>query len=231
MPKSPDDIAKEAIAKYAQFVHDDTQTRLIVGRHYRAQVDGRGSGPLPYGYKRGPYNTIEVDKHQAKIITIMFELAAQKVSQARIADELNHRRLTTSLGKPWTASSVQQVMRHALLYATGIREWANETPSQQWPTILHIQPGAPIQYALPLPNNQGQVPPTITYHTPNGQLVSSPIQQQTGNGVPTINTESYDEAEPPMPEPVHIETTVHIHEEFTTPEPAKPSRKKRATKE
>jgi Recombinase len=214
MPKSPDDIAKEAIAKYAQFVHDDTQTKLIEGRHVRAQIDGRGSGPLPYGYKRGPYDTIEVDKHQAKIINIMFELAAQKISQARIADELNHRRLTTSLGKPWTASSVQQVMRHALLYATGIREWANETPTQQWPIILHINPNAPFQYALPIPNSQGQVPPTITYHTPSGQIVSSPIQQQATT--PTINTESYasyDEPEPPMPEPIHIETTVHILEE------------------
>src|SRR5215469_2777095 len=57
----------------------ETQARLLAGRMLRASVDGQGSGPLPYGYRRvwdqesGRYGRIVIDDHQARVVRRIFE--------------------------------------------------------------------------------------------------------------------------------------------------------------
>lgn len=96
--------------------HDLMQERLIVHRYIRGSLDGRGSGPFPYGYIKGDWNEqlndadVEVDPKEALVINLIFQLAGVGVSPKAIAWELN------LLGYRSSRDCEGEVISHQILY-------------------------------------------------------------------------------------------------------------------
>jgi hypothetical protein len=133
----------EALARYQADERQRMQERLRAGRERRAAQDGRGAGPLVYGYRRGPYDAVEIDPDQAEVVRLILRLERQRFSQAQIAVRLNEAGYRTSRGALWTASAVQQILRHKDLYQTGVRIWHGIASAQHWPVLVAGTGGSP----------------------------------------------------------------------------------------
>jgi hypothetical protein len=116
--------------------------------------DGRGSGPLPYGYREAEEDVlgsdpdtgeiailtmrgdVVVDPEAAREVRRIFALHADSLAAGAIAEELALAGVRTSRGGDIRLGSVQQILSHERLYRTGIRVWGGITALQRWPTIL-----------------------------------------------------------------------------------------------
>lgn len=111
--------------------------RLYGGRRVRSKRDGRGSGPLPFGYVRGAEGIVEVDMAAAPVIRRLFALRAGGQGYQATADTLNAEGCPTPAGgKRWTVGHVQNVERHETLYRTGRRQWDDVESERLWPVVL-----------------------------------------------------------------------------------------------
>ncbi len=63
------------------------------------------NGSLPLGYKRGSDGKYEIDEPSAEIVREIYRRIASGDTLAAIADDLNDRHITTSLGKTWGKNS------------------------------------------------------------------------------------------------------------------------------
>lgn len=108
--------------------------RLYVGRQGRSKVDGLGSGPLPYGYRRSA-GEIVVDPKEQKVIRIILNARADNSPYRYISDYLNEQGHRTAKGTLWTPGSVETISRHEMLYQTGIKQWGEVEAYSKWPII------------------------------------------------------------------------------------------------
>lgn len=119
--------------------------RFLAARRFRGSVDGRGSGPLPYGYalagdqggKDG--DELVVDEDAAVVIRKLLGMRHVGVAYRRVAEALNAEGHRTATGRSWTVASVQGIERNAELYATGRRTWDDVTSALRWPVILRTE--------------------------------------------------------------------------------------------
>lgn len=109
--------------------------RLLGGRQQRSRMDGRGSGPLPYGYVRLNDGTLGVDEMVAPVIRLLLELRRQYTYQAT-ADLLNAAGYRTAKGNRWKPAHVYKVDCHRYLYETGLREWDGVVAEARWPIMV-----------------------------------------------------------------------------------------------
>lgn len=109
--------------------------RLRGGRRERSKRDGRGSGPLPWGYIEDEAFSVGIDKGAQKTIQTLLRLREHRTYQAT-ANELNKRGYRTATGKKWTTGSVQTVERNRELYTTGVRRWNGITAEKRWPVLV-----------------------------------------------------------------------------------------------
>jgi site-specific DNA recombinase len=108
--------------------------RLSGGRRQRSLLDGRGSGPLPYGFVRRADGMLEIDEEAAPSIRLALRLRQQYTYQ-EVAARLNAAGYRTARGKQWTGSHVYKIERHRALYETGVREWDGVVADVRWPII------------------------------------------------------------------------------------------------
>jgi hypothetical protein len=63
---------------------------------------------------------LEIDPAEAEIVRVIFALAQQGESGARIANALNERQLTRRNGTPWTQRQVAAILGRRQLYLAGV---------------------------------------------------------------------------------------------------------------
>lgn len=110
--------------------------RLYTGRQGRSKVDGLGSGPLPYGYRRTSTGKLTIDSEEQKVIRIILDARADSRPYRYISDNLNEQGYKTAKGTSWTPGSVETISRHEMLYRTGIKQWGDVEAYNKWPIIL-----------------------------------------------------------------------------------------------
>lgn len=125
--------------------------RFYAARHLRAGKDGRGSGPIPYGYqidaekvkmvmngeeKMIIQETIVIDKNAVPAIAEILRLRAMGMTYKATAESLNLQGYRTKTGKEWTSATVQGIERHEELYRTGRRVWDTTEAQLPWPSIF-----------------------------------------------------------------------------------------------
>lgn len=122
-------------------------SRLYGGRRERSKVDGRGSGPAPYGYTKivetqdnQVVERIEANERAIPIITIILRGRDEGMSYQAIADMLTQAGYERPKGGTvWSFGNVQQVTLNEQLYRTGIRTWDDVESNEKWPIIYPIQ--------------------------------------------------------------------------------------------
>lgn len=110
--------------------------RLYGGRQQRSKVDGMGSGPLPYAYRRAATGAIQVDEDEAHIVRAILLLRETNTPYRAVADRLNTQGYRTAKGTLWTAGSVETITRHESLYRTGVKTWGKVQAFHHWPAIV-----------------------------------------------------------------------------------------------
>ncbi len=129
------EIPAEIMSFVASLERKLIAARLKGGRKERSKRDGKGSGPMPWGYDRTAAGQIIVDTQAARVIRKLLALRVT-LGYQETANQLNQARYRTAQGKRWTRASVQTIDRHADLYKTGVRRWDGITAEQRWPVIV-----------------------------------------------------------------------------------------------
>jgi DNA invertase Pin-like site-specific DNA recombinase len=129
-----DELSGDAMAFVATIERKLIAKRMKNGRRERSKRDGRGSGPLPYGYRREGAAVV-VDEDQAQVVRRILALKDSGASYRAIAEALNGVGCVTARGKPWGLSGVQVVVNKRRLYETGVRVWSGIEAAEQWEII------------------------------------------------------------------------------------------------
>ena len=109
--------------------------RLYGGRQQRSKVDGMGSGPLPYAYRRTTTGNIQINENEAHIARIILLAREIHTPYRKIAEGLNTSGYKTAKGTVWTPGSVETITRHERLYRAGVKTWGKVQAFNHWPTI------------------------------------------------------------------------------------------------
>lgn len=87
-----------------QFYSENMAEDITRGLYDNAQ-QCKVNGSCPLGYRRGADGKYEIDEPAAEIVREIYRRIASGETLAAIADDLNDRRITTSLGRPWGKNS------------------------------------------------------------------------------------------------------------------------------
>lgn len=89
--------------------------RMNRGKRQRAKQGKKTGGPAPYGYVNPPYGhaqrgTLQVVPEEAVVVRKIFKMAADGLSDYRIADRLNQMGVPSSRGGRWWKSAVTRIL-------------------------------------------------------------------------------------------------------------------------
>lgn len=120
------------LATFADFERSTIRQRLFSGKVQRA-AEGRNPGiRLPFGYKQGSSpGEIVVDEAAAAIVRRIFEMYASGMGTANIAAALNAEGLTGYMGREWSKSTVQKMLRNEAYIGRGIYGRTTKNPRQK----------------------------------------------------------------------------------------------------
>jgi DNA invertase Pin-like site-specific DNA recombinase len=155
------EMSADIRAMFASMERKMIVRRLKNGRIQRAEVDGRGTAPLPYGYtletiiKDGEaFEIISLDPIKTRVVSTVLRMEAAGSSLRKIAAYLNEngyrppyygktRQKGKKAGIPfkgeWTFGQVQKIVGHRDLYCTGIKTWNGIEGEQKWPILFEEQ--------------------------------------------------------------------------------------------
>lgn len=134
---------------YAAFAAEERRritARMYGGRRQRSKIDGRGSGPIPYGYLTLANGSIVVDNDAAPTICALLNARDAGLTYQKTADFLNEQGCKPPRGKQWTTGQVFNIEQHRELYLTGRREWDGVHAVETWPAILTALPPLPLDH-------------------------------------------------------------------------------------
>ena len=75
----------------------------------------------PYGYNFNKENKLVINKKEAKVIRLMFEMASNGVSSNGIATYLNQNKIKSQKNVGWSGGTVSKFLRKELYIGTLIR--------------------------------------------------------------------------------------------------------------
>lgn len=104
---------------FAELEKDVIAVRLKDGRRNKAQNGGRGSGAIPFGYRKEG-ESMEIETAEATWVEKIFRLAAQGQSYSYIARKLNSNGITTKRGKPFQIESVKYILKNRMYYGESV---------------------------------------------------------------------------------------------------------------
>ncbi len=130
------ELSADAMSFVASIERKLIAKRLYGGRKERSKIDGRGSGFLPWGYKRSALGGIVIDPEPAYIISELLWLRSNGYTFQQTADWLNEQGFKTRNERDWSPASVQTIERNRNLYMTGRRQWDGIEAIQLWPVIF-----------------------------------------------------------------------------------------------
>ena len=117
--------------------HGVSNEDMIAGRLERSKRDGLGGGPVPFGYRKGTSDAIEINQDAVPTIRTLIMLRETGLNYRETAETLTRLGYKTPAGTDaWTTGQVQRVERHKETYRTGKRIWGNVEAEQLWPTIV-----------------------------------------------------------------------------------------------
>lgn len=100
---------------FAELEKDVIAMRLKEGRINNAKKGERGSGPIPFGYRKIG-DKLELDSQEGPWVLKIFRWAAKGLSYSKIAENLNKNGLLTRRGKPFQIESVKYILRNSVYY-------------------------------------------------------------------------------------------------------------------
>ncbi|NNJ11238.1 recombinase family protein [Chloroflexales bacterium ZM16-3] len=130
-----DELSGDAMSFVASIERKLIAKRLRGGRKERAKVDGRGSGPLPYGYTYDSDGNIAVSIADSVAINRLFELR-KEFSIRKTVEILNAECLYKYGVTHWSVTLLQRVEANKELYTTGIKTWGGITANELWPIVV-----------------------------------------------------------------------------------------------
>ena len=90
---------------YSENMAEDIRRGMI-----DAARQGKVSGAIPLGYKKGEDGKYAIDEPMAEIVREIFHRVSENESLASIADDLNARGIRTAFRKPWGKSSFVKLL-------------------------------------------------------------------------------------------------------------------------
>lgn len=123
---------------------ENIAARLYGGRRERSKIDGRGSGFLPYGFRKVVETVnnqiverIEINEQARPAIRTMIAARDAGKTYKEIAEIMtNHKYEKPHGGHVWSYGNVQQLLLHEQLYRTGIRTWDDVQSLERWPVLV-----------------------------------------------------------------------------------------------
>ncbi|MFG2516006.1 recombinase family protein [Streptomyces sp. NPDC048584] len=118
----------------------------------RVAKEGRPHGPAPLGYRHvydpdtGELLERVPDPEMVKVVADMFQWAEEAVPLAAIARKLNSQKVTTRLGKPWSARTVHIMLRNKAYI--GKRVHLGTARDGTWEGIVDEEQFATVQALL-----------------------------------------------------------------------------------
>lgn len=100
---------------FAELEKDVIAMRLKEGRINNAKNGERGSGAVPFGYKKVE-DRLEVDANEAPWVEKIFRLILKGWGYSKIANLLNKNNIITKRGKPFQIESVKYILKNKLYY-------------------------------------------------------------------------------------------------------------------
>lgn len=158
--KEENDIPADAMAFVATIERKMIVKRLRGGRKQRAEVDGRGTAPVPLGYTititsnfRGEnIQEVIINEETAPVVRLIFRMVKIEGKSYRyVADYLNRngykspyagrvRKSGAKAGKPfsgsWSFGQIQKVVDNYELYTTGVKIWDGIEAELKWPILF-----------------------------------------------------------------------------------------------
>ena len=108
-------LVEGVLGSMAEYYSAELSQKIRRGMEINAQKClANGSNP-GLGYKVDSERRYYVDEEEAKIVREIFERYASRETVADIIRDLNRRKLTTSLGKPFNKNSVHRILNNRLL--------------------------------------------------------------------------------------------------------------------
>ena len=100
---------------FAELEKDVIAARLRDGRVNNAKNGERGSGPIPFGYKKVDGKLV-TNPEEAQYVERIFRWALRGFRYSKIVDELNKRHVLTKRGKPFQIPSVRYVLSNKMYF-------------------------------------------------------------------------------------------------------------------
>ena len=100
---------------FAELEKDVIAARLKDGRVNKARKGFRGSGAIPFGYRKDG-NSLSVDPIEAKWVHNIFRYAAKGYRVSRIIKILHKNNVRTRRGNSFSIQTLQYLLRNPLYY-------------------------------------------------------------------------------------------------------------------
>jgi site-specific DNA recombinase len=127
----------QMVGSFAEFERNVITERTSGGRKEKAKRGGYAGGGAPFGYvaRRGS-RVLFIDERAAQAVRRAFELAAQGLSQRKIAATLNAEGYRTAEGREFKQAQVQRILARRDIYAGRYRYADVEAERGEHPPIL-----------------------------------------------------------------------------------------------
>lgn len=103
------------LSSFNQMELETITARTTMGRKAKAEKGGYAGGKPPIGYKAQDGELV-IDKHEAKIVRLVFKLRKEGMPLISIAKELNKRGYKTRRGGEFLHSAVQTILGNERMY-------------------------------------------------------------------------------------------------------------------
>ena len=112
----------QTLGIFAEFESSVSGERISAAQTKKAKGGLSPGGGVPYGYRKCPSGTWQINTHEAAVVQRVFSMYVEEgIGAYRIVKALNAEKVTTRAGKNWHSDSIGRMLRNPA-YA-GKRRW------------------------------------------------------------------------------------------------------------